>query len=67
MAKNRTPLEWQRDPNQVQSDHVQFWSNGVMVTTQMSCSDAQDLVWTGRAFVINSQAIGALVDGKMSS
>ena len=67
MAKNRTPQGWQRDPNQVQSDYVQFWSNGVMVTAQMSCSDAQDRVWTGRAFVISSQAIGALVDGKMSS
>ena len=67
MRKQRTPQQWQQDPNQVQSERVQFWSNGVMVTAQMSCSEAQDRVWTGRAFVISSQAIGAMVAGEMRS
>ena len=67
MIKSHTPQAWQTDPNQVQSERVQFWSDGVMVTAQMPLEAARARIDGGRAFVINGQAIGAMVEGEMRS
>lgn len=64
---SRQPAPWQRDPNQITTEHVQFWSRGVMVTCTMTRAAAQESVKAGRSFVISSQAIGALVEGRMES
>jgi len=50
--------EWQRDPNRIETDKVQYWRNGIMLTAMMDKKTAQDLVREGKAFVITSQAIG---------
>lgn len=64
---NRTPKAWQTDPSNITTDRVQFWSNGVIVTAQMSKTAAQEAVSEGRAFVITEQAIGAIVNDQMFS
>lgn len=43
---------------------VQYWKNGIMITAQMSQKMAQALVAQGKAYIINDQAIGAIIDGK---
>lgn len=51
----------------IKTKTVQYWRNGIMMTAQMSQSAARELVRKGGAFVISSQAIGAIVDGKKSA
>jgi len=54
------PTEWQRDAKNVETDKVQFWQNGVMITAQMTRGRAQKMVEVGLAYVISAQAIGDL-------
>ncbi len=63
----RRPAVWQTDPSMVTSRNVQFWHKGMMVTAQMAKAWAQEKVRNGEAFVINQQAIGALINGSMES
>ena len=58
---------WQHDPEQINTNNVQFWHNGIMVTAQMTKATAQEKVRNGTAFVISGQAIGAMVNGKKMS
>ena len=62
MNSNRN--DYQRNPQNVQSRNVQLWRNGVMITAQISQSDARDMVANGQAFVISAQAIGAMSNGQ---
>lgn len=67
LEKNKkfVPATWQKDPNNIKTDKVQFWtSGGTMLTAQMKRADAQKLVKSGKAFVITDQAIGALSESK---
>ena len=57
-SKRFVPASWQKDPNRIKTDTVQFWKNGTMLTAQMPNADAKRMVKTGKAFVISSQAIG---------
>ena len=59
-----TLQDWQLDPNRITSETVQYWRNGVMLTAQMRRAEARERVRTGLAFVMTSQAIGALVNGQ---
>ena len=63
----RTPKDWQLNPDNIETVFVQFWRNGVMITSQMTNEAAKKAVKAGTAFVISGQAIGAMIDGKMSS
>ena len=54
------PTEWQKDAQNVKTERVQFWQNGVMVTTQMTRGQAQRMVEVEIAYVISAQAIGDL-------
>jgi len=47
------------DPNRIETETVQYWRNGVMVTAMMTRETAQELVRTGQAYVISGQAIRA--------
>ena len=68
MNRRSHPRQNQLDPNRVASRNVQFWSNGVMRTAQLSNDDARQMVANGSAFVISSQAVGALSqDGRCNS
>ena len=67
MKRNRTPQAWQVDPSNVKTNKVQFWSNGTMVTAEMNQVNARQAVSEGRAFVMTEQAVGAMVNGQMSS
>ena len=46
------------DPDVLETDKVQYWANGIMLTAMMTREDARKLVIEGKAFVICSQAIG---------
>ena len=59
---NRKPAEWQLDPEKITTKTVQYWRNGVMVTAMTTNEQAKQLVRDGKAFVITSQAIGALTE-----
>lgn len=48
------------DANRIKTDRVQFWRNGIMVTAMMTRERACELVRDGLAYVISSQAIGAI-------
>lgn len=56
----RRPAAWQLDPQGITTDTVQYWKGGTMLTAQLTKLRAQELVADGNAFVISSQAIGAL-------
>lgn len=66
MAKKRThrttPMDWQRDPDYLVTESVQYWRRGVMMIANMSRDRARRLVRDGLAFVISGQAIGALTE-----
>ena len=47
------------DPNRIETETVQYWRNGIMVTAMMTKETAKELVRTGKAYVITSQAIQA--------
>jgi len=47
------------DPNRTETETVQYWRNGIMVTAMMTKETAKELVRTGQAYVINGQAIRA--------
>lgn len=63
----RTPAQWQQDASKIETSTVQYWRMGVMVTAQMTKERAQELVRGGSAFVITSQAIGAIINGSMEA
>ena len=67
MNRRGQPRPDQRDPNRVTSQNVQYWANGVMRTAQMTQDQARQQVRDGTAFVITSQAVGAVVDGRYAS
>jgi hypothetical protein len=54
------PQEWQKDPNRLVTETVQYWVNGIMLTAMMSLEEARRLVREGKAYVISPRAIGAL-------
>ena len=54
------PTADQMNANYLDTNTVQFWVNGIMMTAQMSLSDARKMINNGRAFIISSQAIGAV-------
>ena len=56
------PNKWQRNPYEVQTETVQYWANGVMITL-LSKAEARQRVEDGEAFVITDQAIGQMVNG----
>lgn len=62
--KRNMPYAWQMNPENVTTDHVQYWRNGSMLTALMTNATARELVKTGKAFVITDQAIGALHNGQ---
>lgn len=66
-SKSNTPKAWQKDVNNIKTAKVQFWQNGIMVTAQMDRMKARELVATHQAFVISTQAIGALKNGQYNS
>lgn len=49
--------EWRKNPENVETKHVQFWRNGVMITARMTKAQAQKMVADGHAHVITGQAI----------
>jgi len=61
----RKPAAWQIDPANITTAMVQHWSNGIM--GKIAKAEAVAMVQQGSAFVINEQAIGALVNGNMES
>jgi len=61
------PPPEQRDPSRLTTEEVQFWYNGLMMGL-LSLEEARAKVQRGEAFVITSQAIGALnEDGSSNS
>ena len=61
------PPPEQRDPGRLTTEEVQFWYNGVLLSL-LSLEEAREKVQRGEAFVITSQAIGALnEDGSSNS
>jgi len=61
------PPPEQRDPSRLTTEEVQFWYNGVLLSL-LSLEEAREKVRRGEAFVITSQAIGALnADGSSNS
>jgi len=50
------PSAWQKDPNNLKTNKVQFWKNGIMLGL-LSLSEAKRLVREGKAFISTSQAI----------
>lgn len=52
------PKDWQRNPDKIKTNRVQFWSNGIMLTAQLTNAEAKEMVRTGKAYVITEQAIG---------
>jgi len=61
------PTSEQRDPSRLITEQVQFWYSGVMMGL-LSLEEARKKVRRGEAFVITSQAIGALnPDGSSNS
>lgn len=59
--------DWQRDPEEIKTEMVQYWKRGVMLFARMSREAAQMLVKNGQAFVISCRAIGAVTNGEMDS
>jgi hypothetical protein len=59
------PAAWQIDPTNITTSMVQHWSNGIM--SKVSRAEAVTMVQQGSAFVINEQAVGALVNGNKAS
>ena len=55
-----TPSEWQLNPDNIKTEKVQYWNDCCMLTAQMLKSEAQELVKSGKAFIITEQAIGVL-------
>lgn len=53
---------WQRDPEHLKTDQVQFWTETGIMQGLISLALAKDTVATGRAFVVCDQAIGRYVD-----
>jgi len=56
------PRIGQLNPDLLETDKVQYWHKGVMLTN-ISKAAAQQMIRDGLAFVITSQAIGAMQDG----
>ena len=48
------------DPKGIETETVQYWRNGIMMTGMMRKETAIDLVNKGAAFVMCDQAIGAM-------
>lgn len=65
--KSLKPQAWQLNPENVKTETVQYWRNGIMLTAQMSRMGAREMIRQKTAFVISDQAIGALINGEMKS
>ena len=59
---NNKPMEWQTNPDSLDCklSSVQYWQNGCMLIAQLKTIGAMDLVKEGKAFVMTSQAVGAI-------
>jgi hypothetical protein len=57
---NKMMEKWHSDHTKIETDRVQYWRRGVMVTAMMPKETAVKLVKRGQAFVISDQAIGCL-------
>jgi len=63
MKREYKPKDWQTDPRMIDTNKVQYWNNGVMLTAMMTKETAIEKVTNGEAFVITGQAIGTMVNG----
>ena len=54
---------WQFEAESIDTDKVQWWRNGVMLTAQLAKADACEMVERGTAYVISGQAIGVIYNG----
>jgi hypothetical protein len=51
--------DWQLNPKSLETKTIQLWTaSGVMLTAQLTKTEAEKMVSDGRCFVITSQAIG---------
>jgi hypothetical protein len=50
--------EWQTDPNSLETNMIQVWSDSGTYTGRVDRSYARKLIERGSCFVINEQAIG---------
>lgn len=57
-AKQHTPLTWQLDPNQLETEQVQVW--GETMRGLVPLETAREMVSRGSHFVMTGQAIGAI-------
>lgn len=57
------PSGWQINPETITSNKVQYWSNGTMITAQITNEKAKNMIKNGEAFAISSQAIGQMING----
>jgi len=56
------PRGWQLDPDQIETDKIQYWNNGIMLTL-ITNAEAREKVRNGKAFVISGTAIGSMKNG----
>ena len=54
------PSEWQTEPDNIETDKVQLWHNGIMLTANITKQEARQMVIDGTAFIITGQAIGSI-------
>ena len=50
-------MNWRKNTKILQTEKIQAWRNGIMITGQMTTKDARRLVREGKAEVICEQAI----------
>mgnify|MGYP001184565600 CR=1 FL=1 len=55
-TKKFEPAEWQRDPETLKDEKVQYWRHGVLATL-LPLDEAKRLVREGRCFAIGGFAI----------
>lgn len=57
--KSQQYQPWQLNPDSIKTKQVQLWTqSGVMLTAELTRTEAQEMVRKGIAFVITDQAIG---------
>jgi len=61
------PSGSQLNPETLNTETVQFWTNGIMLTADIKLRHAKEMVKAGSAFVITSQAIGSMKNGIATS
>lgn len=67
MKREYKPKGWQLDPEMIDTEKVQYWHNGIMLTANITRENAQRMITKNEAFVISSQAIGSMLNGIATS